>query len=114
MGLSGGEMKRSEIFQLVAQNPQFMMFDEPESGVDLENIKLLGETIKILLEKNKHIIDRKKSGLIITHTGYILDYVSAEKGYVIVDGQIACSSNPFEILRNIETNGFKECAECLR
>lgn len=114
VGFSGGEMKRSEIYQILAQNPSFVMLDEPESGVDIENIKLLGEVIGLLLEKNKHIVDRKKSGLIITHTGYILDYIAADKGYVMVDGKITCSSNPFEILRNIASNGFKECIKCLK
>ena len=114
VGFSGGEMKRSEVFQMLAQNPKFIMFDEPESGVDLENIKLLGEIIGFLLEKDKHIVERKKAGLIITHTGYILDYVPAEKGYVMIEGKITCISNPFEILKNIENNGFKECSKCLK
>jgi len=39
-GFSGGEVKRSEMVQLLAQQPDFVMLDEPYSGVDLENIKL--------------------------------------------------------------------------
>ncbi len=35
-GFSGGEIKRSELLQLMAQNPGLLLFDEPESGVDLE------------------------------------------------------------------------------
>ncbi|HUH65604.1 MAG TPA: ATP-binding cassette domain-containing protein, partial [Syntrophales bacterium] len=37
LGFSGGEIKRSELLQLLAQNPEFIMFDEPDSGVDLVN-----------------------------------------------------------------------------
>jgi Fe-S cluster assembly ATP-binding protein len=44
-GFSGGEIKRSEVLQLMIQNPDFVMLDEPESGVDLENISLIGTTI---------------------------------------------------------------------
>ena len=40
-GFSGGEIKRSEVLQLMIQNPEFVMLDEPESGVDLENILLI-------------------------------------------------------------------------
>ena len=38
VGLSGGEMKRSEMLQLLAMEPEVALFDEPESGVDLDNI----------------------------------------------------------------------------
>lgn len=38
LGFSGGELKRSEIFQLLAQRPNFALFDEPDSGVDVENL----------------------------------------------------------------------------
>ena len=45
LGFSGGEIKRSELLQLLAQNPEFTMFDEPDSGVDLVNINLVGRVI---------------------------------------------------------------------
>ena len=111
-GFSGGEIKRSEVLQLMIQNPDFVMLDEPESGVDLENISLIGTTIGSLLEKDKHIVNRKKSGLVITHTGYILDYLDADKGHVMCDGQIRCHGNPREILKEIKQRGYKECLEC--
>ena len=111
-GFSGGEIKRSEVLQLMIQNPDFVMLDEPESGVDLENISLIGTTIGSLLEKDKHRANRKKSGLVITHTGYILDYLDADKGHVMCDGQIRCHGNPREILKDIKQRGYKECLEC--
>lgn len=111
-GFSGGEIKRSEVLQLMIQNPDFVMLDEPESGVDLENISLIGRNIGGLLEKDKHIVDRKKSGLVITHTGYILDYIDADKGHVMCDGEIKCHGNPREILKEIQQRGYKECLEC--
>jgi len=112
MGFSGGEMKRSEILQLLAQSPDLVLLDEPESGVDLENVKILGKVISILLEKHKLIRERKRSGLIITHTGYILDYVEADRGYIMLDGKVVCQANPHEILKTIQKSGFKECERC--
>ncbi len=112
MGFSGGEMKRSEILQLLAQSPDLVLLDEPESGVDLENVKKLGTVISILLEKHKLIRERKRAGLIITHTGYILDYVEADKGYIMLDGRVVCQANPHEILKTIQKSGFKECEKC--
>ena len=114
LGFSGGELKRSELIQLLAQNPDFMIFDEPESGVYLENIKIIGKVMNKLLDKDLSISNRKKSGIIITHTGGILDFVEVDKGYVLFDGKIICEGNPNEILRNIKENGFKECEKCVK
>lgn len=113
-GFSGGEAKRSEILQLLAQKPDFIMFDEPDSGVDIENVELISEEINILLDKNKKPGKRKKSGLLITHLGYILNFVGADTAHVLMDGRIACSGKPEEILEDIRKEGFKGCVECCK
>lgn len=112
VGFSGGEIKRSEVLQLKVQQPDFLMLDEPESGVDLENMSLMGKEIANLLEKDIHIINRRRSGLIITHTGYILDYLEADQGHVMIGGQIRCHGNPREILRVVKEKGYGECLRC--
>lgn len=121
-GFSGGEIKRSELLQLLAQDPDLMLFDEPESGVDLENIALVGHTIATLLQKEivstsaksrlQVLKERTKMGFIITHTGYILDYVDVDKGQVLYNGVLSCSTNPREILRCIGEIGYEECVRC--
>ncbi len=112
-GFSGGEIKRSELMQIIAQRPELVLLDEPESGVDLENISLIGELMNELLEKDCPIRSRKCMGLIITHTGNILDYVNARTGYVMLDGQIGCEGDPHEILHTIKDKGYEECISCL-
>ena len=112
LGFSGGELKRSELLQLFAQNPEFVMLDEPDSGVDLVNINLVGIVINELLEKDKRKDKRIKAGLIITHAGYILDYVNADRAYVMLDGAVTCSGNPRDVLEDIRTKGFKGCMQC--
>ena len=122
-GFSGGEMKRSEILQLMAMDPDLLLLDEPESGVDLESIALLGSAINRILGReieptpDKSIKEVKreytKSALIITHTGHILNYVNADLGYVLINGRIVCSGNPRDILRTVEKYGYKECERCL-
>ena len=52
-GFSGGEIKRSELLQLLAQMPDLVLLDEPESGVDLVNIALIGQMINELLQKEQ-------------------------------------------------------------
>jgi Fe-S cluster assembly ATP-binding protein len=121
-GFSGGEIKRSELLQLMAQDADLMLFDEPESGVDLENISLIGTTISTLLQRDfrrnaqksqKRLHEeRTKMGLIITHTGFILDYVTADKGQMLYDGVLTCASNPREIFRCISEVGYQECIRC--
>ena len=121
-GFSGGEIKRSELLQLKAQDPDLFLFDEPESGVDIENMALIGKTIARLLEKEldreaaKPVAqvrkDRTKMGLIITHTGYILDYVPADKGQVLYEGVLTCAGNPGEIFQCLGAAGYEECVKC--
>lgn len=114
LGFSGGEIKRSELLQLLAQNPAFIMFDEPDSGVDLVNINLVGKVINELIEKDKREDQRTKGGLIITHAGYILDYVNADRAYVMLNGAVSCSGNPSDILEDIRAKGYEECVRCRR
>jgi Fe-S cluster assembly ATP-binding protein len=111
-GFSGGEVKRSELMQLLAQQPDLSLLDEPESGVDLVNIAVIGELINELLEKGEHIRYRTHSGLVITHTGHILDYISARTGLVMLNGTIVCEGDPYEILETIKTKGYEECRKC--
>ena len=113
-GFSGGEIKRSELLQLLAQNPDFVLLDEPESGVDLVNISLIGELINRLLQKDVRIRERSHSGLVITHTGHILDYVNARTGYVMIDGRLSCGGDPHEILMTIKQCGYEECYRCVK
>jgi len=120
--LSGGEIKRSEMLQLMAQDPDLILLDEPESGVDLENMVLIGETINLLLHRGIRYAKQKshqtktgdqlKSALVITHTGHILDYITADKGQVLFNGHLCCSRNAREILKWIGEFGYEECVRC--
>jgi len=113
-GFSGGELKRSELLQLLVQDPLMVLLDEPESGVDLENLQVVGEIIGRLLQKDCRCEKREKSGLIISHTGFILEYVHADRGHILIDGRIYCYGHPHELLADIKKYGYEECAKCQR
>ncbi len=106
LGFSGGEMKRAELFQILLQRPSLLLLDEPESGVDIENISIMGKALDGYLKESK------AQAFIITHTGYILDYVDATTSSVMVDGHISCSGHPRKIFKSIQEHGYDKCREC--
>ncbi|MCX8007840.1 MAG: ABC transporter ATP-binding protein [Coriobacteriia bacterium] len=111
MGFSGGEMKRSEMAQLLAQAPDLTLFDEPESGVDLDNIAVVGAAMTKLLKAERAGMT-KRAGLIVTHTGHILEYVNADVGHVLYSGRLACRGNPRDLIAEIARHGYDKCVEC--
>ncbi|MEM2091911.1 MAG: ABC transporter ATP-binding protein [Candidatus Bathyarchaeia archaeon] len=106
LGFSGGEIKKSEVLQVLAQNSDFLIFDEPDSGVDVENLRVLGTVINEALQG--------RSALIITHLGVILQYINANIAHVLMDGSIVCSGHPTKILGQILNEGYAWCEKCLK
>jgi len=104
LGFSGGETKKSEVLQVMAQDADFVMLDEPDSGVDVENLQLIGKVI------NNHL--KGRSALLITHLGYILHYVDADEAHVLLDGTIVCSGSPLKVLSQILNEGYSWCVKC--
>ncbi|MDD2462628.1 MAG: hypothetical protein PHI97_01400 [Desulfobulbus sp.] len=113
-GFSGGELKRSEILKVAAQAPDLILLDEPESGVDLEHIATISKAIHVLLAGNNEHASQTRAGLIITHTGYILNYIEADQGHVFVDGRIVCTGDPLKIFSHIQEYGYEGCARRLQ
>ncbi len=115
VGFSGGEIKRSELLQLTAQGPELILLDEPESGVDLQSIDLIGNKVRDLLYQKKNCkksTPKRVSALVITHTGQILDYIGADKAYVMGEGRIRCTGRPADLLKKIKTKGYGDCGVC--
>jgi Fe-S cluster assembly ATP-binding protein len=110
VGLSGGELKRSEMFQLLCLEPELSLFDEPESGVDLDNIAVVGEAMRSILGMDRG--QARKAGLIVTHTGNILRYVPADAGHVLMEGSIVCRGRPQILFEDIRKHGFEGCLSC--
>jgi len=107
LGFSGGELKRCELLQLLSLSPRLSLFDEPESGVDLENMALVGRAMNRILNK-----DKDNASLIITHTGYIFDYVTPDRACVLVGGRLHCAGEARGILETIKKHGYEWCVKC--
>lgn len=113
-GLSGGEIRRSELLQLIAMRPLFAMLDEPDSGVDVGSLELIGRMINEIFSQDPLTPAKRRSGLIITHNGAMLEHVFTDKAHVIIDGKMACSGNPRLILETAGASGYENCAACIR
>ena len=105
VGFSGGERKLSEIMQVISLDPSFVVFDELDAGLDVENLERLTSLIKSELDN--------KSILLITHRGRILRFLKPGIAHVMIDGKIVCSSKDWKkIWKTIEVYGYEKCKEC--
>ena len=113
-GLSGGEIRRSELLQLISTAPDFAMLDEIDSGVDVEALDLVGNLSKQLFALKPTQQVKRRSGLIITHNGEIMNYVHPDKAHIVMEGKIICSGNAQIIFDTVCEAGYERCLECLK
>lgn len=99
-GFSGGEKKRMEILQMAMLEPKLAVLDEPDSGLDIDSLKLVAESINRYKIKNPNV-----SILLITHYQKILDYLKPDKVHVFIDGNIVESGGP-ELALELEKKGY--------
>ncbi len=112
-GLSGGEIKRSELLQLLMMSPEFSMLDEPDSGVDSGALRDVRELINSLFTLDDNHPAKRKAGLIITHSGHIIDHMSLDKAHIMHRGRIGCSGHPNLMMDRISRFGYEGCDRCL-
>jgi len=96
---SGGEKRKIEILQARLLNPKYMIFDEVDSGLDLDAFKIVASLIAKLDNKDNSII-------MITHNFKIMDYIDFDKVYVLKDWSIDKEWG-VEIVNEIKEKGFK-------
>jgi Fe-S cluster assembly ATP-binding protein len=106
VGFSGGERKRTEVLQMIFLKPALILLDEPDSGVDIESLKLVAGEIQ------QYIKDTGSSALIITHKGDILEYIKAKYACVLLEGRLHCFTDPERIYEDIKRTGYEECVRC--
>ena len=97
-GLSGGEKKRSEMFQLAVSAPKAAILDEIDSGLDIDAVREVAEMVEALRSPTLGV-------LVITHYSRILRYMNPDRVHVMVDGRVVESGGP-EIAERLETEGY--------
>ena len=105
VGFSGGERKKNEILQVLMLKPKFIILDELDSGLDVDSLKIVCDTLNNYLKDNKDT-----SVLIITHYTRILDYIKPEFVHMMKDGKIT-KNGGFELSKQIEKYGYNQSFE---
>jgi len=103
VGFSGGEKKRNEILQMLMLDPDLIILDEIDSGLDIDALKAVSEGI------NK-IKGPDKTFLIITHYSRILDYVDPDFIHVMKDGKVV-KTGGYDLVKKLEAEGYQAIEE---
>ena len=98
VGFSGGEKKRSEIFQMAMLEPKLAILDETDSGLDIDALKIVSEGINALKRPDN-------AALVITHYQRLLDYVVPDKVHVLAHGRIVKTGGK-ELAHELEEKGY--------
>jgi Fe-S cluster assembly ATP-binding protein len=97
-GFSGGEKKRTEVLQMATLSPLFAILDEPDSGLDIDAVRAVGETVARLQTPDTGI-------LVITHYQRILKFIQPHRVSVMVDGSVVLSGGR-ELAEQLEAKGY--------
>ena len=97
-GFSGGEKKRNEILQLAVLQPQLALLDETDSGLDIDALKTIAESVKILQNPELSI-------MLVTHYQRILTYITPDYVHVLMDGKIV-KSGDHQLAEQLEQKGY--------
>jgi Fe-S cluster assembly ATP-binding protein len=97
-GFSGGEKKRSEILQLAILEPKFAILDEIDSGLDIDAVRVVSETLNRLIGPSLGL-------LLITHYQRILQFVKPHYVHVMAAGKIVAEGGP-ELAKQLEERGY--------
>jgi Fe-S cluster assembly ATP-binding protein len=98
-GFSGGEKKRNEVLQLAVLEPQIALLDETDSGLDIDSLKLVAESVNDLAGPELGV-------LIITHYQRMLNYITPQFVHVMMQGKIVKAGGP-ELAHELEDTGYE-------
>lgn len=97
--LSGGEKKRSEIFQMAVLAPKVVLLDEIDSGLDIDAVREVAAAVEVMRTPEAGV-------LMITHYSRILRFVVPDRVHVMIDGKLVASGGP-ELAEELEAGGYE-------
>jgi Fe-S cluster assembly ATP-binding protein len=97
-GFSGGEKKKIEMLQALTLQPKIAVFDEIDTGLDVDALKVVARAIHILKKNGTGII-------VVTHYQRILRYITPDFVHVLVNGSIVRTGGA-SLAKKIEDEGY--------
>lgn len=97
-GFSGGEKKRCETLQMMMLQPEFVIMDETDSGLDIDALKVVSHGVNLMRSPTRGM-------LVITHYQRLLDYIVPDRVHVMWDGRIVKSGDKGLALE-LEAKGY--------
>lgn len=101
-GFSGGERKKNEILQMKMLKPKLIIFDELDSGLDVDSLRIVCDNINSYLKENTDT-----SVLLITHYTRILEFIKPEFVHMMKGGTITLSGD-YNLAKKIEKYGYSK------
>jgi len=98
VGFSGGEKKRAELAQAMVLEPKYLIMDEPDSGLDVDGLRVVGEFIRKMKEKGRGV-------LLITHYTRLFSIIEPDRIAVLLKGRIALEGG-MEVAERIDREGY--------
>jgi Fe-S cluster assembly ATP-binding protein len=98
VGFSGGERKRNEMLQMAMLSPKFAVLDETDSGLDIDALKMVADTVNSLRGPDF-------SALVITHYQRLLNHIVPDRVHVLAAGRVVRSGGP-ELAQELEATGY--------
>jgi Fe-S cluster assembly ATP-binding protein len=102
VGFSGGEKKRAEILQLAVLQPKLAILDEIDSGLDIDALKIVCQSLQEVKRENPDI-----ALVLITHYQRILQYLKPDVVHVIQGGKIVKTGDS-TLAEELEAKGYDE------
>ena len=106
VGMSGGERKKLELARVLAQKPKVALLDEPDSGVDVESLRLVANAVGRLVDEGSIVV-------LITHQPRLLHYLEPSEVYVMYNGRVVAVGG-YELVERIENEGYGWAAQLAR
>ena len=99
VGFSGGEKKKTEILQMLMLNPEFVILDETDSGLDVDAVRTVSKGIEAYRKQSRGSL------LVITHSTKILEALPVDYTHIMVNGKIVKTSDS-SLIEEVNENGF--------